>query len=221
MDTTTRIRHPAWMLVVLLAGCREPSGNDGRSAAPAGPAAPIQATAPVPGPSSAASSASADWVSLRPVTGMHLIRDFDRSNLMGARWKADAGADDMGTPLLALVMDGSNEVTAAELRIGRSDDPGAVADCETVPEYADPADGEVVEVDGIPFRRFAWADAGMSHYMEVEAYRAVRGGQCLAIDLLVTGTRPEVYDPPRQPPFQRDEARQRLSKALAAVKLDH
>ena len=216
MDTPTRLR-PAWMLVLLLAGCREPSGGDGGNAAPAeAPVAPVAAPAPVSEPLAVAAT-SVDGVSIRPVPGMHLVRDFDRSYLAGNRWKVDAEADDTGTPLLALVMDGSNEVTAAELRIGRSSDPGAVARCETVPDYANPAGGEMVEVDGVPFRRFSWSDAAMSHYMEVDAYRAVRNGQCLAIDLLVTGTQAEVSDPPRQPPFQREQARERLGKALAAV----
>lgn len=220
MDITTRMRHPAWVLVVLLAGCRASSGGGG-STAPAGPTAgPVEARVSVPA-ASAASGVTVEGISLGPVSGMHLLGDFDRSYLGGNRWKADADADDTGTPLLALVMDGSNEVTAAELRIGLSGDPDAVAGCAAVPEYAEPAGGEMVEVDGVPFRRFAWSDAGMSHYMEVQAYRAVHRGQCLAIDLLVTGTRPEVYDPPRQPPFQRDAAWQRLSKALAAVRLDH
>ena len=222
MDIPARMRHSAWMLVVLLAGCREPPGEDGGSVAPvAPPATPVEAPASVPARASAVSGASADGVSLRPVPGTHLVRDFDRGYLAGDRWKADADAGAKGTPLLALVMDGSDEVIAAELRIGRSSDPAAVAGCETAPGYSEPPGGEGVEVDGIPFRRFTWSDAGMSHYMEVEAYRAVRGGQCLAIDLLVTGTRPEVYDPPRQLPFQRDEAWERLRKALAAVELDH
>jgi hypothetical protein len=35
----------------------------------------------------------------------------------------------------------------------------------------------------------------------VHAFRAVHDGACYAIDLLVFGVNPEVYDPPATPPF--------------------
>ncbi len=54
----------------------------------------------------------------------------------------------------------------------------------------------------------------MSHYLNVEGYRTVHAGRCYAIDLLLTGTRPEVYDPPATPPFTQTAAKQRLHQAL-------
>jgi len=57
----------------------------------------------------------------------------------------------------------------------------------------------------------------MSHYVSAGSYRAVHNGACYAIDLVVAGTRPDVYDPPRTPPFSQQEAASRLAEALKAV----
>jgi len=149
---------------------------------------------------------------------MRIRRDFQRSYLANASWKSFAREDAHGTPVLALVLDGSDAITAAELRIGVGDDPTARAHCLDVPASGVPAQTTQVALAGVPFTRFHAADAAMSHYLDVEAYRAIHGGRCYAIDLLVTGTRPEVYDPPATPPFERDAARQRLRAALAGFR---
>lgn len=150
--------------------------------------------------------------------GMHVRRDFQRSYLANASWKSFADEDAHGAPVLALVLDGSNEVTAAELRIGVGEDPMALARCLDVPSSGVPAQATQITLAGVPFTRFHAADAAMSHYLDVEAYRAVHAGRCYAIDLLINGTRPEVYDPPATPPFERSPARQRLRDALASFR---
>lgn len=150
--------------------------------------------------------------------GMHLRHDFRRSYLGSAAWKAFAGEDGHGEPVLALVLDGSNAITAAELRIGVGNDATARAHCLDVPSSGVPPQLAQVGVAGVPFTRFHAADAAMSHYLGVEAYRAIHGGRCYAIDLLITGTRPEVYDPPATPPFEQEAARQRLREALAGFR---
>lgn len=146
---------------------------------------------------------------------MHVRQDFQRSYLANGSWKSFAGDDSHGSPVLALVLDGSNAVTAAELRIGVADDEVARTHCLDVPASGIPAQTSQVTLAGVPFTRFQAADAAMSHYLDVEAYRVIHDGRCYAIDLLVTGTRPEVYDPPATPPFERAAARQRLREALA------
>src|SRR5690606_19130197 len=103
-----------------------------------------------------------------------------------AHWKAFAADASPGTPVLALVLQGSDAVTAAELRIGVGDDEAARAHCLDTPSGSLP-DGVRVTLAGVPFVRFHAADAAMSHYMDAEAYRAVHDGRCYAIDLLVTG----------------------------------
>ncbi|SEI38965.1 hypothetical protein SAMN04487997_0385 [Frateuria terrea] len=149
---------------------------------------------------------------------MHVRHDFQRSYLANAAWKSFAGDDNHGTPVLALVLDGSNRITAAELRIGVGDDAAARAHCLDEPSSGVPALPSQVTLAGVPFTRFHAADAAMSHYLDVEAYRAVHAGRCYAIDLLLTGTRPEVYDPPATPPFGHDTALARLHEALGGLR---
>ena len=155
-------------------------------------------------------------IALAAVPGMELRRDFTRSYLTLDDWKLFDASGSKGSPLAALVLDGSNEVTAAELRLGRSDDAGAVADCLTPPaEATGPVD--TVDVGGVSFTHFPVGDAAMSHYVSADSYRAVQQGRCYAIDLVVAGTRPEVYDPPREPPFSNELAKQKLREALNSI----
>jgi hypothetical protein len=149
---------------------------------------------------------------------MHVRRDFQRSYLANAAWKSFAGDGSRGMPVLALVLDGSNHITAAELRIGIADDAAARAHCLDVPSSGVPAQASQVTLAGVPFTRFHAADAAMSHYLDVEAYRAVHAGRCYAIDLLLTGTRPEVYDPPATPPFGHAAALARLREVLEGLR---
>lgn len=152
---------------------------------------------------------------------MHVRRDFQRNYLANGAWKSFAADDSHGSPLLALVLDGSNAITAAELRIGAGDDADARAHCLDAPSSGVPAQASQVVIAGVPFIRFHAADAAMSHYLDVDAYRAIHAGRCYAIDLLLTGTRPEVYDPPATPPFAQDAAGQRLREALAGFHFLH
>lgn len=77
-----------------------------------------------------------------------------------------------------------------------------------------------VRLDGVEFLRFEAGDAAMSHYLNVRSYRGVHDGRCYAIDLLVYGTRPEVYEPPATPPFTQEAAFARLERALAGFAFD-
>lgn len=62
---------------------------------------------------------------------MTLRRDFDRSYLDAAAWQAFAGGKGQGHPLAALVLKGSDRITAAELRISESGDADALAHWRT------------------------------------------------------------------------------------------
>lgn len=145
---------------------------------------------------------------------MQLRRDFQRSYLGDASWKAFAGPGGHGVPAAALVLDGSNQITAAELRIGIGTDSEALAHCLDVPASGAAATTDTAMLAGVPFTHFHAADAAMSHYLDVDSYRAVYAGRCYAVDLLLVGTRPEVYDPPATPPFTQTHAKQRLREAL-------
>lgn len=158
-------------------------------------------------------------IALAPTPGFALRRDFARDYLSNGGWKTFAAPDVRGAPLVALVLDGSDKITAAELRIGTSIDSHAVVTCLDPPEGATTEAPDETRIDGQPFRHFRASDAAMSHYQSVDAYRSVRNGRCLAIDLLIAGTRPEVYDPPATPPFDEATARTRLQEALGAVRI--
>lgn len=193
-------------------GTPQPSGAD-PGAAKAAVAADAAANPEAP---TFAFSEPPPGIALAAVPGMELRRDFTRSYLALDGWKLFDASGSKGSPLAALVLDGSNEVTAAELRVGRSDDAGAVADCLTPPaEATGPVD--TVDVGGVSFTHFPVGDAAMSHYVSADSYRAVQHGRCYAIDLVVAGTRPEVYDPPREPPFSNELAKQKLRDALSSI----
>jgi hypothetical protein len=147
---------------------------------------------------------------------MQLRHDFQRSYLGDDGWKSAAGSDKHGEPAIALVLAGSDRITAAELRIGVGSDDDAKAHCLEPSANASPS--ETVTLAGTPFTHFHAADAAMSHYLDMDSYRAVHDGRCYAIDLLVTGTRPEVYDPPAVPPFTQDAAKKRLHEALSGFR---
>lgn len=133
-------------------------------------------------------------------------REFRGSYLANATWKAYAAADSQGTPVAALVVPGSNDITDAELRIGVSRVQAEVRSCATPPSSvrADSLGRE--RVDGVDFVKFAASDAAMNHYLDVHSYRAVHEGACYVLDLLVYGVNPQVYDPPPKPPFSKGEA---------------
>ncbi|WP_426699912.1 hypothetical protein ACPPVV_10890 [Rhodanobacter sp. Col0626] len=208
MKKTTAITLLAATLM-LLCGCGpgQPS-----TASPA--AAPTTALSKSGNASGSAYSDAKYGFAIAIPAGMQLRHDFQRSYLGDASWKAFAGPDDHGAPVLALVLDGSNQITAAELRIGIGTDSDALAHCSDVPASGAAPASDTTTLAGVPFTHFHAADAAMSHYLEVESYRAVHAGRCYAVDLLLTGTRPEVYDPPATPPFARTDAQQRLHEAL-------
>ena len=154
-------------------------------------------------------------------TGMTLRRDFQRSYLDAGAWQTFAGKNSQGRPLAALVMDGSNKITAGELRVSESDAAEALAHCEDSPASAAPDSTSIEKLDGAAFQHFRAGDAAMSHYLKVDGYRAVRAGHCVAIDLLVYGTRPGVYEPPATAPFTEDQAWSALHAALGGLHWRH
>ncbi|MDV6317479.1 hypothetical protein [Chromohalobacter sp. HP20-39] len=113
-----------------------------------------------------------------------------------------------GERLITLALPGSNDVTTAHWRMGASRDVDAISNCLTPPPNAHSQ--PTARIDGHDFQAFTLDDAGMSHFQQITGYRAVIDDTCYAIDLIVNGTRGEVYDPPRKPPFSPNHAMQRL-----------
>lgn len=139
---------------------------------------------------------------------------FDSKYLANDQWKTYAGPDTTGTSVLMLTLPDSNNVTAGELRIGISSAKQEVAQCDTPPSNADKSSIGKATINGTTFNTWHAADAGMSHYLKVHSYRVVHGGYCYAIDLLIAGTNPKVYSPPKTPPFSHKEAFAKLHEAL-------
>lgn len=133
-------------------------------------------------------------------------RGFRGSYLANDTWKTYAAPESQGTPIAALVVPGSNRITEAELRIGVSRAPAEVRSCSTPPSSARSGSTELERIDGADFSKFAASDAAMNHYLDVHGYRAVHEGACYALDLLVYGVNPGVYDRPPTPPFSKDQA---------------
>lgn len=159
-----------------------------------------------------------------PTTGFHLEtpRNFTRRETTAgywitSTWRVDAAANQPGEAVADWVLTGSNDVMQAFLRFGFS------AASESVEHCLSPAIGDAttatnqVMLGGLPFTHYGFSDAGMSHFIEVDAYRSHHAGRCLAIDLVVQGTNPLVYDPPRQEPFSQAQAKHELHALLLRV----
>ncbi|MGM8850386.1 hypothetical protein ACS8E6_07755 [Salinicola halophyticus] len=129
-------------------------------------------------------------------------------------------ADDApGERLILLALPESDETTIALWRLGASHDATAIDHCLTPPANAQ-AMSSIVTIGGEAFTGFTLGDAGMSHFQNIEGYRAVIDDTCYAIDMIVQGVNGEVYDPPRQPPFSREEAMIRLRSINDGISLD-
>jgi len=151
--------------------------------------------------------------------GVTLRRGFAGSYLENGQWKAYAGPDSRGESLVALQLPGSDRIAMGELRIGASSDAAEVRRCARPPDAA-AGPAEPVSVGGVDYARFTAQDAAMSHYLAVEGYRAVRGGRCYAVDLLVYGTNPQVYSPPAVAPFTVEQGMARLRELMGGLHLD-
>lgn len=190
---------------MMLSGCEPP---DSASRFP-----PRQTAATAPAPQQVFHSERYGVTFAYPERGVHGAGG-DTGYFNDPGWRVGAGPDEVGRRLLALQLDGSNAVTTGELRLGVSRAPEQVHHCTQPGHLARIEPTGTVTLDGVPFTTFRGGDAGMSHYQIVHAWRAVHQGVCYAIDLVVQGTSPQVYDPPRTPPFSKAQAFQRLRALL-------
>jgi hypothetical protein len=151
-------------------------------------------------------------------TGWTARREFRGGYLANDAWKTDAKPDSQGTPVAALVVPGSNDITDAELRIGVSRAAEEVRSCATPPSSVRAGSTGRERIDDADFVKFEAEDAAMSHYLVVHGYRAVHEGACYALDLLVYGVDPRVYDPPAKPPFPQDHAFAAMHEVLRSFR---
>jgi hypothetical protein len=150
-------------------------------------------------------------VRIRYPANLELQRTFKRNYLGNGGWKTYMGPDSApGKPLIALILPGSNAITAGELRIGVSRQPDAIRTCTELPAAALSATKGQTTISGVTFITFEAHDAAMSHYLVTRSYRTVHCGTCYAMDVLVFGTNPKVYEPPAKPPFTKGQVFARL-----------
>jgi hypothetical protein len=202
-----------------LAACSGGSGSN-REAQPPHPAAstPVTGTSAPEIPDHENAFVSTAWgLRIDVPQGWTIRHDFQSSHLANGAWKSFASPDSHGQPVLALTVPGSNDITAAETRIGTSRDAKEVHDCTTPPAAVRPGSITTRNVHGVTFTTFEAADAAMSHHLDVHAYRTVRDDACYAIDLLVFGVNPAVYDPPATPPFSDALAFKAMRETLQSL----
>ncbi len=172
-------------------------------------------SAPVPG--SQARFVSQDYrLAVDYPRELKAAHDFESDYFLGSRWDSSSDGNTAGAALLALTLPDSNNLVRGVMRIGASDDARAIDVCLPA---AGTLDTRSTRIDGVDFVRLDQGDAAMNHYSQVRRYRAVRDDQCIAIDLIVTGTRAGVYaadDRPEQP-FTPDQAMDRLSDLLDGI----
>lgn len=200
------IGTPLLVGAVLLAGCESPYSQDRGGAR--------QTAVDAPAPQKLFRSEQYGVELAYPENG---VQGFDGATgyFDNHGWRVGAGADETGQRLLALRLDGSNTVTTGELRLGVSRAPRQLKTCTQPGNGLRPDSAGQTTLGGVRFTTFKGGDAGMSHYQKVHAYRAEYKGTCYAIDLVVEGVNPRVYDPPRQPPFSGKQAFQQLHALLA------
>jgi hypothetical protein len=89
----------------------------------------------------------------------------------------------MKTPL-------QTNLRSVQISIGVSKDPSAVAQCTTALAHEKPLPGGPAELSG-----FSSTEAGMGNYYELQSYRSVRDGACIALESVVHSTNLANYDP--------------------------
>ena len=204
------------LIGIAVSGCSGRQRTDaGRSQVPR-PAVPASAAAVAGIGERTPRFASVRWdFSIDHPAGWQVRHEFRGGYLASDAWKTYAAPDSKGTPVVALAVPGSSQITAAEIRIGASRSPEEVAGCTKPASAVRSGSVGQAPIDGIRFTRFDAGDAAMSHYLDVRSYRTVHDGTCYAIDLVVFGTNPEVYSPPATPPFTREAA---FAKMQAVVR---
>lgn len=136
-------------------------------------------------------------------------------------WRQEAGNEvkgkTTGDRIISVIVDSKKNApeeegyyVAVEVRIGASSNANAVKRCL---EKADDEDNGVAALlGGTPFTRFDRVSAGMSQFGNVSSYRAVKEGQCFAIESIVAGGGTNPGDPSHDAALL--DADQKLAEAI-------
>lgn len=140
-----------------------------------------------------------------------VAKSFAGSYLLPTYWNVYAKDEKKGTPIVSFRVPNSDEVLMGEVRIGVTADKDEIKDC-FVPPYTVPI--KKLQINGKDFSLFETSDAAMNHFSNVKSYRTIHNNQCFAVDVLIYGSNGDVYDPPKEPPFTRISAENKLEKII-------
>jgi hypothetical protein len=125
---------------------------------------------------------------------------FRKYYALSDKWRSQAPEEQQGNAIVAIPVfrvDNPDGVAtgkpypiyfSAEVRVGASSDPQAVADClKTDPGYTEQKH-ETVDLNGTQFERFEFGDAAMMQYVQGVSYRTVHNGTCFAMEQLKAGS---------------------------------
>jgi len=202
MDKIRRVATPLLFALLILAGCDNSTGETGDQASP--------------------NAFHSDEYGIGLAYDNHQAHAVTETGgyFGDPAWRLDAETDAPGDRLLVLRLNDSDEILTGELRLGVSRDPGQLERCTRPGPLATSSKTGTTELDGALFTTYRGGDAAMNHFQNLRAYRAVHHGTCYAIDLVLQGTNPEVYDPPREAPFSREEGFARLEALLQGLAFD-
>ena len=82
----------------------------------------------------------------------------------------------------------------AQFTVGTSPDPDAVKDCLTE-NAGNGVTSSKVMIDGIPFTKLSFSDAGAGNFYDTTSYRTVRNDQCYAVEYTIHSTNIGNYSP--------------------------
>lgn len=144
---------------------------------------------------------------------------FAHSYLLPNAWSTIALPMSSGIQIVSFMIPGSNAITSAELRISASSNRTELKNCTSTPVHAT-FKTSTQKINNSLFSVFEIEDAAMSHYSSIKSYRISRDSACLAVEEVITGTNPQVYDPVATAPFTKIEGFQKLDALLATFILE-
>jgi hypothetical protein len=126
--------------------------------------------------------------------GAKVEDNFSNYYHLPANWRANALTNATGTPVIAIVGYRVEHTVSypryfdAEVRIGVSADRREIDQC--LRPTVDQGETALPDVtyNGIPWKVFAFQNAGMMQYVKGVSYRTVHEGKCVAVEQIQTGS---------------------------------
>lgn len=148
-----------------------------------------------------------------------LVSGSTTSYLLPDSWSALDDGTGSGTKLASFILQGSNEIISAGIRIGASSGSNEVQNCQQGPSYATSV-MRTQEINGVTVAIIDLSDAAMNKYRSVSSYRVVKGNTCLVFDTFVSGSNADVYENPPSPAFTKEEAFEKLQATMSTLELE-